>query len=219
MPTFQPAGADIVQLASAILCEFASHKPLLDARVRVDYVMAFADIGKDGHPKNFALMHHGVRAYGLARLIGLKDRVMGRGDAEISLDGDFWAKGRPEIQRALLDHELHHLEPKLKNGGFVRDDIGRPELILRRHDFQFGWFTTIAQRHGAFSMERLQAKTIVDAAGQYYFPELAKFAISSNKFRIEVDLDRNCEQCGKPGATQNGMCLKCLSKKVKEHAV
>ena len=30
--------------------------------------------------------------------------------------------------------------------------------------------------------------------------------------RIEIDLDKKCVRCGKKGATQKGICLKCITK-------
>ena len=30
--------------------------------------------------------------------------------------------------------------------------------------------------------------------------------------RIEIDLDKKCKRCKDKGATQNGLCLKCITK-------
>lgn len=46
-------------------------------------------------------------------------------------------------------------------------------LKLRKHDYQFGWFTRIAEIHGRFSQERKQAKAMMDMDGQYYWPGIA----------------------------------------------
>lgn len=101
--------------------------------------------------------------------------MLGRGDAEISLDGDWWRTASEEERRALLDHELHHIAPELnQNSQPITDDIGRPKIHMRKHDFQFGWFTIIAERHGLASAECIQAKGMMDAAGQYYWPGISK---------------------------------------------
>lgn len=34
-------------------------------------------------------------------------------------------------------------------------------------------------------------------------------------FTVNVDLDAKCKRCGKPGATQSGVCLKCITKAIK----
>ena len=161
-------------MANGLLVEYETHKPLLDARVKIDFVWAFSDKDYDGNPTNDALRKNGVKALGMARKIPLKDRVLGRGDAEITLDGDWWKEVDKNEQAALLDHELHHLSLKIDKRGLVRDDIGRPIIVLRKHDYEFGWFNIIAQRHGKHSQEQIYAASMMDAAGQYYWPNLVK---------------------------------------------
>jgi len=33
---------------------------------------------------------------------------------------------------------------------------------------------------------------------------------------IRIDLDAKCKRCGKSGATQNGLCLDCINKAIKQ---
>ena len=173
MPTFDKCPAEVLELASSVLCEFETHKPLLDARVTIDFIFAHADTDEAGNPVGPAIKHHGNAALGLCRAVKLKDRVMGRADAEITLDGDWWKDATTEERRALLDHEMHHIAIKIDKRGLVRDDIGRPVLQMRKHDAEFGWFKLVAARHGDNSMERLQAKQIMCDMGQYFWPDLA----------------------------------------------
>jgi len=93
----------------------------------------------------------GVKALGICRKIPLKERALGRGDAEICLDGEWWKDAPEPEQRALLDHELHHIEVKIIEGAMACDDLGRPLLKIRKHDYELGLFTIIAQRHGRHS--------------------------------------------------------------------
>lgn len=172
MATFERCDASVNDLANEILCEYPPHKSLLDARVKIDYVFARAKINDNGEKTGDALRLHGVKALGIARKVKLKDRALGRGDAEIALDGDWWKEAPAKERKALLDHELNHLTVKLDVRGFVRDDLGRPVITMRFHDFEFGWFTIIAHRHGIASQERKQAQTILDGAGQYFWPTL-----------------------------------------------
>lgn len=161
-------------MATSILCEFPSHKPLLDARVTTDYVFAYAELDeKTGEPIGDAIKHNGVKALGLCRKIPLKDRALGRADTEITLDGQWWESASDEDRRALLDHELHHIAVKTDKRGLVRDDIGRPMVQLRKHDFEVGWFTVIASRHGAHSQEQQQAAKVMLDMGQFFWPEIA----------------------------------------------
>ena len=153
----------VIDLANAVLCEFATHKPLLDAKVKVDLMFAQNDEGD-------AIKFAGAKAIGLCRKLGLKDRAAGRGDAEILLDLTWWQNANDNERRALLDHELHHIAVELGK----RDDLGRPVLKLRKHDLQVGWFAVIAQRHAEHSQERIQAAQLFDIYGQAFWPGIAK---------------------------------------------
>lgn len=164
MATYNRCPPSVTEMANAILCDFETHKPLLDAKVRIDFIFAYADEGKA------AIRHQGQAALGLCRRLPPKQRAMGRGDAEITLDAAWWELASMAERRALLDHELHHIQ--VKEG--KRDDLGRPVLTLRKHDVQIGWFAIIAERHGDFSVERQQARDIYDRHGQAFWPQILK---------------------------------------------
>lgn len=171
MSTYAKAPPEVKEMAEAILEEFLSYKPIVEAKVKIDFMFAFAEVGEDGESKGHALNKHGIRALGITRKLGIKDRVMGRGDAEVCLDGDWWEKATPARRRALLDHELHHIEVKLDEEGVViRDDLKRPKLKLRKHDVEVGWFAVVAGRHGSNSLEIEQAKLVMDSYGQLFWP-------------------------------------------------
>lgn len=173
MPTYQRAPETVNQLANEIMCQFPDHKPLLDAKVKLDFVFAYADLDKHGQPKNDALTKNGVKALGIARKLSLKDRAMSRGDAEIALDADYWQQANRDVKWALLDHELHHLAVKVNPQGVVkRDDLNRPVIDIRHHDHDIGWFDLIAQRNGEASLERQQSRALMATSGQYYWPDL-----------------------------------------------
>ncbi len=167
MPNYEKCDSSVNDTASEILCRFETHQPLLDAKVKIDYV--FAHPSKEG---GVALKYGGVQALGIARKLSLKDRAMGRGDCEVSLDGNWWKDASEKERAALLDHELHHFSIALGEKGLERDDLGRPKIFIRKHDFDFGWFKIIADRHGAASIERMQARKIFSDAGQFFWPEI-----------------------------------------------
>lgn len=175
MPTFERCDKSVEELAKEILGKYDTHKPLLVAEVKIDFVFAYCDKNeKTGAPLNDALTKNGIRALGITRKLPLKDRVLGRGDAEVALDGDYWREVGPEVQTALLDHELHHIALKTdKHGNIQYDDAGRPQLNLRKHDVEVGWFKVVAERNGIASQEQMQAKAIMDNAGQYFWPGIA----------------------------------------------
>lgn len=113
-------------MTRSVLREFESHALLLQAKVEIDLLFALADTDDAGNKRGVALKLNGRQALGIARRIKIKDRVMGRGDVEISLDGDWWALSTVPEQRALLDHELHHFEVQMEGKTIITDDIGRP---------------------------------------------------------------------------------------------
>ncbi len=181
MSTFQRCPKQVSDLAAAILAEFETHSLTLKAGVKFDFVFALGDRDDKGVLISDAIKKGGVIVRGVARKIPLKDRALGRADAEIMLDGDWWEGATDAERKALLDHELHHICPKLDKRGLVTDDLGRPVLLMRQHDFEFGWFTIIAQRHGIASQERIQAKRIADSAGQFYWPEFISPSLPAAK--------------------------------------
>lgn len=172
--------SNVSEMAERLIERYETHGTLTDNHVRIDYLFAFAEVDETtGEIIGDALKCHGVKALGIARKLGLKDRAKGMGDAEICLDGDWWANADEKEREALLDHELHHICATDK-----RDNLGRPVIKLRKHDFQFGWFSLIAQRHGQHSQERQQAKAMMDVAGQFYWPGISAALAPAQKGRI-----------------------------------
>lgn len=173
MAIFKRADNEVAELVNAILAKHETHQPLLKSKATIDLVFAFAPTDDiTGDPIGHALKLHGVPAHGIARVISAKDRALGRADAEITLDGDYWRLAPEPEREALLDHELHHFVVVPDGKSFKTDDNGRPVIRTRPHEFEFGWFGIVASRNGAASHERMQAKSIMDRAGQLFWPDL-----------------------------------------------
>lgn len=171
--TYEKANEAIRTMADSVLRQFESHHPLIDAGVTIDILLAFAERDEEtSQPIGPALTQGGYVVAALTKVTGLKDRAKGCADAEIVIDGDWWADHGRDEQIALLDHELHHIAVVIKNGAVVRDAHSRPKLRLRKHDVQVGWFSVIAERHGAASIECQQAQNVFDHYGQYFWPAL-----------------------------------------------
>lgn len=168
MATYQKDDGEIKPLADELIAAQEHLKWIKDCKLNIDYVFAYGTRDDDGKLIGDAIKQHGVKALGLCKVVSLKDRAKGLGDAEILIDHDWWEKAGREEAKAVLHHELYHLKPTAQT-----DDLGRPKLKLRKHDWFFGWFDVIAKIHGEASQERKQAKTILDQSGQYYWAELA----------------------------------------------
>jgi hypothetical protein len=163
MPTLNKAPAEVAELVNDLMERY--HGPLHQHGVTVDLMMAFVrkDDNGDAAPEACAVKQHGYRVAACIRINSYKLRVQGHGDAEITLDGDRWDEWSDDEKEAILDHELEHLDLKFDPDGLLlRDDLDRPRLKLRTHDHQFGWFDSIARRHGPASLEVQQARKFFD---------------------------------------------------------
>jgi len=168
MKTYDHAPARIQERVAALIARY--HPDLAGFSVRVDVLVVVSD--KPGP----ALKHHGYDALATIRVLPVKDRAAGRGDAEMLIDLNRYDKElESDAQRdALLDHELYHLKVVKEGPIAKRDSADRPKMKCRLHDRQIGWFDEVARRHGENSMERIDARDLFDAAGQVYFPWVAE---------------------------------------------
>lgn len=185
MPTYQKANSAVEDMAQTLLARYEDHQALIAAKVKIDFVFAYGDKDeKTGETIGPALTKNGVPALGVTRKLNLKERVMGRGDAEIALDGDWWedVTNSTEARLAVLDHELHHIEVREDNRGFMTDDHGRPLLKLRQHDYEMGFFNLIAQRHGQASQELKVLREMRVRHEQIYFA----FLIGYQQDQVEL---------------------------------
>ena len=121
------------------------------------------------------LEHQGYAAAAVCRIVPTRERAAGLPDVMIIVDRVVWQGFDAKQKAALIDHELHHIEPVLKDGEQKFDMQDRPKLTIRKHDYQFGWFDEIAKRHGAASLEVSQANLLMELSGQLYF-DFAKAA-------------------------------------------
>ena len=121
-----------------------------------------------------ALRHQGFPALATVTVTGLKHRALGLADVVLLVDASSWKKLGKRERAALLDHELEHLElvaDKL-------DDLGRPCLRLRFHDWRLEGFRSVVARHGRYALEAKAVEACRDEEGQYYW-EWAKAKASS----------------------------------------
>jgi hypothetical protein len=167
--TYEKADSEVADCLAVLIGKFHPHL-LTPKKVTIDVVMVHAPVDEAGEPTGPAITRNGVACAGLAKIIGLKERTLGLSDGQILVDGDRWPHMSEESRLALLDHELQHFDLKRDKHDKARtDDLGRPLLAMRKHDYDFGWFDVIALRHGAASFEVQQAKRVIDETGQLYF--------------------------------------------------
>lgn len=163
MKTYDPAPEHVRTSLDAVLKRFYQ-----DTLQAVDINVDLIYVSSDSEAPAVSLS--GYPCLAVVKIMGPKDRAMGRGDAEIVIDRDAYEKMDDNERTALLDHELYHLELKTDEFGKPEfDDHQRPKLKMRLHDHQFGWFDAIAKRHGEASQEVQQAQAFAQTSGQLYF--------------------------------------------------
>lgn len=178
MATYRQAGYE----AESILQDLMSrHYPdLTEAGVTVAVLFAHAPRNETtGEPKGPALTHANWPAAALVKVNSQKDRVEGKSDATILLDGDQWPDWSDGRKAAVIDHELYHLEVQRdQEGGIKLDDANRPKLKIRPHDWQLSGFAAIAERHGQDAFEVEAARLLKDKHGQLLFPWMGEAAVA-----------------------------------------
>lgn len=188
MPTFKKckevAHSGVEEMAKELICEIPDHELL--KRVRIDFLFAYGERDDDGNLVGDALTHRGLKALGICSKVSLKDRAKGLGEAEIRIDGDWWEQAEEDQKRALLDHEMTHIQVLLDGGIPKLDRDGRPKIKMRKHDVEVGWFASVAKRHSVASQERIQAKAIADQYGQLLWPDLVGPTKSGRASKLEL---------------------------------
>jgi hypothetical protein len=141
----------VVDLIARVINEH--HGDLAKAGVTVHVLMATNE-NKAGEPIA-ALKQRGYPIAAQIQITSLADRNRGIADAKLTIDEFAWDRLPDASRIALLDHELEHLSLVYdsKTGQLKHDDLGRPKLRTRPHDFEVGFFNTAAQRHGAAAVE------------------------------------------------------------------
>jgi hypothetical protein len=113
-----------------------------------------------------ALSLHGYPCAAVVSINNLKARAQGLPDATIAISEAWWKQATPSQREALIDHELYHLELVCDDDGVKLDDLGRPRLAMRRHDFEIGGFDRIMERHGHDAVEAMALKTELEKPRQ-----------------------------------------------------
>lgn len=133
------------------------HQALAELGTTYDLLDVYSD--SDGP----ALTLHGHPCLAIIRITSYKDRAKGMNDIEIQFDAAKYGRLSLDQKKALIDHELEHIKPKItkKDGTQVYDQLGRPCFIMKHHDVEFGWFATVAARWGKDSVEYNQANQMI----------------------------------------------------------
>ncbi len=166
--TYERAKPEITELL--LKMRNKHHPGLCKPEVTVDILMT-QEIEPETGEVLPTLKHNKYPAVAVIKETSLKERALGLADALLIIDAVRWDELGDKEREATLDHELQHLEvqvdaeseePKL-------DDLQRPKLKLRLHDWELGGFTAVAQRHGKHAIEVKAVRACVDGEGQYFW--------------------------------------------------
>jgi len=163
--TFEQADDKTKRLVTQVRNEH--HPGLRDNALTIDVLMV-ADIDEESGEVSPALKAHGYPAAATIAIVPLNRRALGQADALLTIDTATWQGLGAAEQTALVDHELTHLQIKRRDNAVVRDDLGRPKLAMRLHDWQLGGFVDVARRHGESAIE-VRAARACTSKGQYFW--------------------------------------------------
>ena len=152
--SYQPADSETMAMLDAVIAEH--HPDIQEAHVSIAVLFVFAPRGDDDEPKGAALTLHGRPCDATIKITPIDLRALGVADAIMRIDGDRWERKSEDQQRALLDHEVTHLQVTIgeDEARTVKSDVcDRPVLSMRQHDFFAEGFTDVMRRHGRMAPE------------------------------------------------------------------
>lgn len=207
--TYERAGKGIEAMVQRAVETY--HPELQKEGVSIDVTVARRESKKEGDCH--ALKRNGYLIDAKIQITSLQDRSRGIADAKLTIDAFEWDRSTDRRRVALIDHELEHLDlvpirPTKKNAfatGNKRDDLGRPCLRSRPHDWELTGFKDVAERHGEHSHEAIQ---FVNFRAEYaqlnlFAPGVLAIAICDLAEAAGCD-DKGMPIARKQGASTNG---------------
>lgn len=150
--TYEQAGTDVEEVRQRLATRY--YNWMNEQVVTFNLILSHGPVNKFGERTAPAIMLHGHRAAATVKINSLKDRLKGLNDVTIEIDGDDWPEWSAEKRAAAMDHQLYHIKNHTNADGSPKlDNCGRPYLTLKKHDFHFGGFAAIADRHRDFAFE------------------------------------------------------------------
>jgi len=194
---YEKGRGEVVDLVDDIM---KSHHSALYAHDVTVAVLFLGEYDKDGVLIP-TLKHGGYQAAATIKATSTKDRCLGIADALLTIDLAIWKELSHIKKRALIDHEITHLEliPEAKGSKAMKiDDQGRPKLSMKLHDWQLGGFTSIARRYRDDALEVEAVRASRDENGQYFW-DWSAIGEKVNNFKeiVERDLEHLTSHGGK----------------------
>jgi len=168
------AGEPIHGMAYEVMKKY--HPELHEAEVKMTIFMVTA-VDKFGASMKHAdaITVRGIPALAMVKKATTKEMKLGSGDFIMEIDSWKWNNELDEAERvSLLDHEINHIMLKYdnKSGLPLATLMGRPELLMRKHDVEVGVFLRVIARH---------KKKAVDYQGVYNLLSVTEQALEQGE--------------------------------------
>lgn len=153
--TYQECDSDVYDLIDDVMSKY--HPDLKQQQVTVHPL--YVSNEDAGGMQSVALKTRGHAVAAQIKITSLEQRVRGIADAQLTIDTMAWCGLNANAKRALIDHELQHLEVKRDKDSVVQiDDHGRPKLKIRYHDYELSGFLSVVERHGEAALEAMMMR-------------------------------------------------------------
>ena len=163
MPTYETAPDDAQTMLDDLI---QTHRhDLVRAEAEIMLRFAYGEF-EGGVLKRPALKVRGKRAAGKCKVHSPDDRASGTRDVTITIDGDLWPRLSEQRRRALVHHELCHID----HWSGDRDNDSRPLLKARQGDWDFDGFHEVLSLYGAESFEASHLNVIAETHRQLDLP-------------------------------------------------
>jgi hypothetical protein len=211
MATYEDVDDDVTDKIERLLKNFHLKRLYLDAikDISIKCLFYYAKRNEKGEITGPPLKLHGYSCYAVVKVNSLKHRAQGLADVGIIIDGDAWKNLGEEERMAILDHELEHLERVIDAAGPVDDDLERPKLTCKLHDWHMGGFRIIAERHKQHAIEVIAMQNFADTHGQLIFG-FARAAMDPKKLANDPAIAKavkNLASCGEKTGTSTTISI------------
>jgi hypothetical protein len=163
---------EATRMLREIVAEF--YPPLANLKEDIDVRIRFVESEAEGASP---LKVGGWPADAVVSVVPLRHRACGGPDVLIEVDAHAWEWRSERQRRALLHHELHHIdvvdlkESRERPGVWLckLDTCGRPKVKLRPHDWQLGGFRELAELYEEDAPEVMGLRSAVAQLDQGVF--------------------------------------------------
>lgn len=159
------AGGDVLAMLAEVSGEYFPALAACDPPVRIAVLMA---ANEDGD----ALRRYGAGAAALIKRVPKDEWAAGGPDLRILIDEERWRHLEPEGRRALLAHELNHIDVQYYGDGRTpkTDASGRIKIRLRPDDWVLTGFRRVVDWFGEDAIEMGALRHVQDMLSQRTLP-------------------------------------------------